>query len=134
MPIPDYNELIYYYGSCLRIIFAVTNNGIIHARDYIESIDRSNWGKLDRILKRLGDHGRIINIEQFRAVGDGLFEVKGGKNRLVGYFITAHFVLTNGFEKRGGGKKEKFPKNQRIKALSIKKEFDVIFNKSRGKK
>lgn len=129
MPKISYKELIYYHGQILRIIFAVTVNGKIRAKDYFESINPTDWGKLDRVLKRLGDKGRVINKEKFRSVDGGLFEVKGGKNRLVGYFLAGHFVLTHGFEKRGGGKKEKFPDNERERAIGIKKEFDPIFNR-----
>ena len=78
----------------------------------------------------MGDNGRIVNIEQFRPIGDKLYEVKGGARRLVGYFIPGHFVLTHGFNKRGGGKSaNKFPKTQRQKAIRIKEDFDNIFKK-----
>lgn len=119
-------EIQYYSGKILKIIFAMTSNNKMPAKDYFELIRPPDWGKLDRILRRLGDHGRIKNKEQFRSVNDGLFEVKGGKFRLVGYFLPGMFILTHGFEKRGGGKKaNKFPDKERKKALEIKSNFKL---------
>ncbi|OQY43426.1 MAG: hypothetical protein B6240_12450 [Desulfobacteraceae bacterium 4572_87] len=106
------------------------------AKEYLDARTPPEWAKLDRILKRLGDHGKVKNIEQFRPVGDGLFEVKGGGKRMVGYFIPDHFVLTHGFDKRGGGKSaNKFPPKERKKALKMKLDFEPIFTnmiKGRG--
>jgi len=130
MPIIPYRNIIYYDGKILKIIWAVSTGGNMDGKIYLESIGPPDWGKLDRILCRLADHGKISNIEQFRSVGDGLYEVKGGARRLVGYYTPGHFAITHGFEKRGGGKSaNKFPKNQREKALRVKAEFEEIFKK-----
>jgi len=83
-------------------------------------------------LKRLGDYGKVVNKQQFRSVGESLFEVKGGAWRLIGYFIPNHFVLTHGFKKRGGGKAaNKFPSNQKKRALKIKQDFEPLFKSIR---
>ena len=130
MSIYKYKDIIYYTGKILKIVWAVDSNDNINGKDYFESIGVPNWSKLDRILHRLADKGKIINKQQFRSVGDGLFEVKGGAERLVGFFMPGHFAVTHGFSKRGGGKSaNKFPENQRDKALRIRKEFRVIFKK-----
>jgi len=123
-------ELLYCSGKMRRIFFARSSNGDIPAKEFLDSAKRGSvatWGKLDRILKRLSDFGQIRNKEQFRPVGDDLWEVKeGGGKRLVGYFSYSHFILTHGFEKRGGGKaSNKFPPTERERALRIKSEFEM---------
>ena len=129
-----YKGLLYWSGKMLRICFARCFNGNIPAKEFLDFAKTegvSTWGKLDRVLKRLSDYGRIRNKEQFRPVGDGLFEVKeGGGKRMVGYFSCGHFILTHGFEKRGGGKSSnKFPENERERALRIRSEFEIEFAK-----
>ena len=128
MPKIKYRDILYYDGSKFKILWAVSAGYSMPGKEFLDKLGPPDWGKLDRILCRLGDRGRIINKEQFRSVGDGLFEVKGGARRLVGYFIPDHFVLTHGFEKRGGGKAaNKFPKKERQRALKIKEEFTQVF-------
>lgn len=123
-----YKDILYYKGPRIRIIFAAIQKDSMPAKEYFDARIPADWTKLDRILKRLGDYGKVINKEQFRSVGDGLFEAKAGKRRLVGYFVPDHFVLTHGFDKRGGGKSaNKFPPGERKRALSIKLDFEPLF-------
>lgn len=126
MPIPL--DIIYYTGRCLKIIWAKKRNGTYPAKKFFDSIKPPDWGKLDRIIKRLADYGKVINIEQFRKIDGQLYEVKGGNKRLVGFFIPEHFVLTHGFKKRGGGRSaNKFPKPQMEKAIQIKEDFESTY-------
>lgn len=130
MPKIKYADTVYYRGGRLIIVCAVTTNNAMVGREFLDSIGPPDWGKLDRIICRLADKGKIFNKEQFRPVGDSLFEIKGGAKRMVGYFLPGHFVITHGFEKRGGGKSaNRFPGNQRKRALEIKSQFEPIFKK-----
>lgn len=127
----DYRKLLYYAGTRLRVIFACTAAGDRLGQDFMDALDVNTWGKIDRVLKRLADQGRISNTELFRKVGSDLWEVKeGGGKRLVGYFMAGHFVITHGFEKRGGGKAaNKFPSEERERAERIRREFEMVFNR-----
>lgn len=126
MPIPS--DIQYCKGRFFTIIFAKKDNGECPAKDFLASTKPPDWGKLDRILKRLAERGKIINKEQFRKVDGQLYEVKGGGKRIVGFFIPKHFVLTHGFKKRGGGKSaNKFPKSEKEKALQIKEDFESSY-------
>lgn len=122
MKIPS--ELVYYTGKYLKIVFAQKRNGTCPAKEFLDSIGPPDWGKLDRIIKRLADKGKIYNIQQFRKIEPQIYEIKGGSKRLAGYFKPGYFVLTHGFEKRGGGKSDKFPPSEKQKVTNIKKEFD----------
>lgn len=132
-------ELLYCQGKMRGICFARSFNRSIPAKEFLDSAKAESvntWGKLDRILKRLSDYNQIRNKEQFMPVGDDLWEVKeGGGKRLVGYFSHCHFILTHGFEKRGGGKaSNKFPDTERERALRIRREFEMEFtNMMRGR-
>lgn len=120
-----YKDLIYCVGDQKTILFAVTNSGRMPAKTFFDRIGPPDWGKLDRILRRLSDRGKISNKQQFRNIDDDLYEVKGGKFRLIGFFKAGHFVLTNGFQKRGGGKSaNRVQDNERKKALRIRSEFE----------
>ena len=126
----SYKDMLYYPGAVKTILFASTNNGKMPAKIYFDSIGPPDWSKLDRILKRLADHGHVRNTEQFRSVGDNLYELKGGGFRLLGFFKGGQFVLTNGFEKRGGGKSaNRVPPSERKKALRIRSEFEKQLSK-----
>jgi hypothetical protein len=132
MPKIKYNDVVYFRGSRILIIWASTTTGSMPAKEFLDATVPPDWGKLDRILKRLGDYGQVRNKQQFRTVGESLFEVKGGVRRLVGYFIPDHFVLTHGFSKRGGGKSaNKFPQKERKRALKIKQDFELLFKNMR---
>jgi hypothetical protein len=127
-----YDDIVYFKGSKILIIWALTPKNSMPAKEFLDEMVPPDWGKLDRILKRLGDYGQIRNKQQFRSVGGSLFEVKGGVRRLVGYFIPGHFVLTHGFSKRGGGKSaNKFPPKERKRALKIKQDFEQLFRNMR---
>lgn len=123
MKIPS--ETVYYTGKYLTIVFAQKQNGTCPAKEFLDSIGPPDWGKLDKIITRLADRGKIHNTQQFRKIETPIYEIKGGNKRLVGYFKPGHFVLTQGFEKRGGGKSDKFPPSERKKALNIKEEFEA---------
>lgn len=118
------SEIVYYKGKCLTVVFAQKQNGTCPAKDFLDAVGPPDWGKLDRIIKRLADTGKIYNTQQFRKIETLIYEVKGGSKRLAGYFKAGYFVLTHGFEKRGGGKSDKFPSSEKQKAYNIKKEFD----------
>ena len=122
----NYRNTVYYAGAKFKILYAQTNNGRMPAKVFFDSIGKPDWGKLNRVLKRLANRGTVKNKELFRNIGDGLFEVKGGKCRLIGFFKAGVFVLTNGFDKRGGGKAaNRVPDKERRKALRIKTEFEA---------
>lgn len=125
-----YKDILYYKGRRIRIIFAATPNGSMPAKEYFNARIPAEWSRLDRILQRLGDFGKVKNTEQFRSVGDGLYEVKAARRRLVGYFVPDHFALTHGFDKRGGGKSaNKFPPKERKRSLNLKSKFEPLFKK-----
>lgn len=116
---------IYYDGKCLKIIFAVTANDKLPAKDYLDELLRTSsedWDRIRRILCRLGDRGRVFNKQQFRSVGNGIFEVKAGSRRVLGCYVKAgYFALLCGFKKRG----RKLPKTEKTKALKIRSEFEA---------
>lgn len=123
-----FKDILYYKGTRIKIIFAATPTNSMPSKEYLEERIPAEWAKLDRILKRLGDFGKVKNKQQFRSVGDGLYEAKAGIRRLVGYFVPNHFVLTHGFNKRGGGKSaNRFPSKERKRALNIKLDFEPLF-------
>ena len=127
----DYKELLYYSGTRLRIIFARSKSKSLRSKDFLDSLESDSLMKLDRVLKRLEDYGKVFNTEQFKTIGDDLWEVKepGGK-RLIGYFRPAHFVLTHGFEKRGGGRSaNKVPAEEKERANRIREEFEFEFKR-----
>ncbi len=124
------DDLIYFRGSRLTILMAETTDGDCPIKDFIDDTDPSDWAKIDRVLVRLANFGKVNNTEQFRDVDDGLFEVKETcrKKRIAGYFLPGHFIITHGFEKRGGGKAaNKFPPRHRERALRIKEQFRPKF-------
>ena len=127
-----FEDQVYYSGRVLRVIWARRANGTFPARGFFDGLSVPDKARIDRILVRLADEGRIFNKQHYRKIHceEDLWEVKGGAARMVCFTLfPSHLAIVCGFKKRGGGKSEQLPKGQIDKAIQIKKEFQEIFER-----
>lgn len=70
-------------------------------REFINGLKGSSREKLWAILKRIAEHCPPRNIEKFRALGDGIFEIKSYQVRILCFFEKGQMIiLTHGFIKK----------------------------------
>lgn len=92
---------ICYHGHCHVVAYAVDKNGKMPAKDFLESVlDKREAAKMVSRLKRLADHGRINNDEQFKKERNDIFALKIHQRRLYCFIENGVWYLTNGTEKK----------------------------------
>jgi hypothetical protein len=91
------------------------------AEDYLHSLSDSDRKKFEVRFERLANVGRIVNEEQFRHEGDGIYFIKINGHRLACFkFESVWFLLTSG---HGKDSKAKGRQRQVEHALKIRTEF-----------
>jgi len=79
-------------------------------------------------MKKMGEIGKINNIEKFRNEGDGIYAFKPQPDRYLSFFTDGKkIIVTNGFKK----KTDKLPKNEKILAMNCR--MDYLERKAGGK-
>lgn len=108
----DSDENLVIRGARLRIVYAVSSNGQMPARDFYQSLDELDQSKFDSVFLMMAEHGQIRNTEKFRPAGSvtckqpsgasrkvPLYEFKVHGQRILAYQEGSDWVLTNGFAK-----------------------------------
>ncbi len=81
-------------------IYGISENRRL-VREFITSLEGSNCEKLWALLKRIAEYGPPKNIEKFRVLGDGIFEIKSYQVRILCFFEKGQIILlTHGFIKK----------------------------------
>jgi phage-related protein len=113
---------IYLEGEVATIAFCrSTIDGRFEAEDYLSSLSVSDRRKFDVRFERLANVGRIVNEEQFRHEGHGIYFIKINGHRLACFkHEVMWFVLTSGHRKDS---KDKGRQRQVQHAQRIRDEF-----------
>jgi len=72
-----------YRGSKFHIQYAYGSGGSCPAKDFYDSLDRSDQAKVMALFKWMGGHGNIRNEEKFKKVQGRLFEFKSFRIRII---------------------------------------------------
>ena len=75
--------------------------------------------KVFYLFKRMGDIGKINDINKFRNEGDQIYAFKPQPDRFLSFFVKDNVIITNAFRK----KSEKLPINEKLKALRSKEDY-----------
>lgn len=90
--------------------------------DYYKSLDIRYRAKLFNLFKLMADTGEIKNKEKFRNEGDNIYTFKPKPYRFLCFFFEGKkIIITNAFYKNT----QKLPKNEKAKALNIKKDYEL---------
>jgi hypothetical protein len=105
-------------GRKLRVLWAMSNNGRMPAKEfYDKKMSDKERAKILALFKRFAAMGSISNKEQFKPLGEGLFEFKNYQLRFIGKFGPSQGDFSVGIglkKKRGKHKQSDLRKAQRI--------------------
>lgn len=96
----DKPEVVVHDGNLRTIEYAVRANGSMPAKVFIESLDESDQRKIAVLFRRMAEHGRVPNREQFKPVGGEIFEFKKHQVRVFCFRKENRWLLTNGYKKK----------------------------------
>ncbi|MEW6609586.1 MAG: type II toxin-antitoxin system RelE/ParE family toxin [bacterium] len=109
-------EYIVYQGSEYIIEWYFDQKGISESFNYYQKLDKARRIQLLKLVKRLGDIGKIYNKELFRYEGEKIFAFKPKPDRYLCFFYRGKkVIITNAFTK----KSQKIPMEEKaIKAMN----------------
>ncbi len=113
-------EYIVYQGSEYIIEWYFDQKGISKSFNYYQKLDKARRIQLLKLVKRLGDIGKIYNKELFRNEGEKIFAFKPKPDRYLCFFYTEKkVIITNAFTK----KSQKIPKEEKEKAIKSMNDY-----------
>ena len=122
-------DCVIYSGIKYILEWYYDNNGKSGAYDYFIKTSEDLQDKFLILAKKMGDIGKINNIEKFRNEGDGIYAFKPQPDRYLSFFTDGKkIIVTNGFKK----KTDKLPKNEKVLAMNYRKDY--LDRKAGGKK
>jgi len=122
-------DCVIYSGEKFTLEWYYDKNEKSVAYDYFINTSEDLQDKFLILIKKMGDIGKINNIEKFRNEGDGIYAFKPQPDRYLSFFTDGKkIIVTNGFKK----KTNKLPKNE--KKLAMNYRSDYLERKAGGKK
>ena len=116
------SDTLAYKGSVFSIEWYFDEQGNSPARDYYQSLSNERRIKFLKLVRLMGDLGKIFDITKFRNEGDQIFAFKPQPDRYLCFFMAGKkIIITNGFEK----KSQKLPSGEKMKALKAKADFEL---------
>lgn len=116
---------IIYQGARFTIEWYYDCNGKSQARDYFDELPFERKKKLDYLIRRIGDSGKIQDEEKFRYEGNQIYAFKPKPDRFLCFFIKgSKIIVTNAFEK----KTDKLSSQEKEKALRYKQGYTQRVN------
>jgi phage-related protein len=90
------------------------------ASDYFEALDEKRQEKILKLIKLMGNTGKIRNTEKFRDEHDKIYAFKPKPDRFLCFFFKgSKIIITNAFEK----KTEKLPRQEKDRALKYRDDY-----------
>jgi len=122
-------DCIIYAGEKFIIEWYYDKFGKSVAYDFFLETTEDLQDKFLILAMKMGDFGKIFDIQKFRNEGDGIYAFKPQPDRYLSFFTSGKkIIVTNGFKK----KTDKLPQNEKDFALKCKKEY--LERKTGGKK
>ena len=110
-----------YRGSAFTIEWYCDDRGISPARDYYEMLPMERRAKFLKLVRLMGEIGRIFDTAKFRSEGDQIFAFKPQPDRFLCFFFTGRkIIVTHAFHK----KSRKLPHGEKDRALRAKRDFE----------
>lgn len=118
----DFFDALLYQGQAFSIEWYCNERGDCPAREYYEGLSDDRRIKFLKLIRLMGDIGKIFDIAKFRNEGDQIFAFKSQPDRYLCFFVTGKkIIITNGFEK----KSQKLPSGEKLRALKAKEDFEL---------
>lgn len=114
------SEFVIYDGTAFCIEWFVDERGGSQAREYYEALSLERRVKLMKLVRLMGDIGKIFDLTKFRNEGDKIFAFKPRPDRFLCFFFSGRkIIVTNAFEK----KSDKLPVGEKERALQAKSDY-----------
>jgi phage-related protein len=114
-------DAVIYRGSAFTIEWFFDARGTSPAREYYEMLSVGRRAKFLRLVRLMGEIGRIFDSAKFRNEGDQIFAFKPQPDRFLCFFFTGRkIIVTNAFEK----KSQKMPHGEKDRAMRAKRDFE----------
>ena len=111
-----------YKGSAFTIEWYIDERGHSEAFEYFESLTMERQVKLLKLVRLMGEVGKIFDKTRFRNEGDQIYAFKPQPDRfLCFFFVGKKIIVTNGFEK----KSQKIPQVEKNRALRAKADYEA---------
>ncbi len=111
----------------IKVVWAQDLNGRSPAKAFFDALSDADQRKLQHSIDRLEGGDTRLSREQFKSLGEGLYEFKEHQARLIGGFQNGAFVLAHGLWK----KKDDMPKQAMLVARRILKENEAVSGSTR---
>lgn len=113
-------EAVIYDGEAFCIEWYIDEKGRSDAHKYYEGLPKERRVQFLKLVKVMGDIGKIFDKTKFRNEGDQIFAFKPQPDRfLCFFFVGRKMIVTNGFHK----KTDKLPLAEKEKALKYKESY-----------
>lgn len=112
--------MVVYEGDIFTVEWYFTEKGKSPALDFYSSLDKMRRIQLLKLIKLIGDIGKIRNKTKFRNEGDKIYAFKPSPDRFLCFFTSGQkIIITSGFTK----KTKKLPSNEKSKALRYRMDY-----------
>ena len=113
---------ILYKGNVFTIEWYFDERGKSAAFEYFEGLTIERQVKFVKLVRLMGEAGKIFDKTKFRNEGDQIYAFKPQPDRFLCFFFTGRkIIVTNGFEK----KSRKLPPGEKEWALRAKADFEM---------
>jgi len=114
-------EYTAYEGSEFTIEWYYDTKGASPALEYFKKKSKANQRKLLKLLRLMGDHGKIFDKTKFRNEEDKIYAFKPQPDRYLCFFFRGKkIILTNAFTKKA----QKLPQGEKEVALNAYKSYE----------
>lgn len=111
---------VFYIGEKFVVEHAVRASGKSESKSFIESLEEAKRAKIEALIERYADRGKIWNKEQFKKLDGEIWEFKAFQIRVLMFNCErGRIALTHGFIKKKG----RTPPSQIKKANDIMQEY-----------
>lgn len=115
------SEYIIYAGAAFTVEWYIDPNGHSPSRAYYEALPVERRVPLLKLVRLMGEVGKIFDLRKFRNEGDKIFAFKPQPDRFLCFFFAGRkIIVTNAFEK----KSDKLPKSEKERALRAKNDYE----------
>lgn len=116
------SEVVLYKGNAFTIEWYFDERGDSEALEYYEELPMERRIQLLKLVRLMGEIGKIFDTTKFRNEGDKIFAFKPQPDRFLCFFVTGKkIIITNAFEK----KSQKLPPGEKDRALKAKSDFEA---------
>lgn len=118
-------ECLAYSGKVFVIEWYYNNKNQSQSLNYYNKLSLSERIKMLRLIKLIGDFGKIHDTTKFNYEGSQIFAFKPQPHRFLCFFFCGKkIIITNAFRKN----RQKLPVNEKEKAIKYKFDFETRIN------